>query len=122
MRPVNLLLLLVELKGALEGGEQVRVALLCILLLVVTVIIRLIELGVYSAESLYETHGGKSLAFEVQACEELLCGLSHYATAVTKCLASTQRFLIVLQSILQLVDSLETLDSGVHVACVSEVL
>ena len=122
MSPVYLLLLLVELKGALERGQQVRVALLCILLLMVTVIISLIELGVYSAESLYETHGGKSLTFEIQACEELLGGLSHYATAVTKCLPSTQWFLIVLQSILQLVDPLKTLNSGVHIACVSEVL
>ena len=118
---VDLLVLGAELERILEGGEQVRVALLGVLLLVVPVVIRLVELRVDRAEGLHETHRGEGLSLEVQAGEELLGSFSQHAAAISESLACSQRLLIFLQCFLKLVNPLETLDSRVHIARVAQV-
>jgi ABC-type sugar transport system permease subunit len=61
-----------QLESVFESCEYGRVALLCILLFMVTMVISLVELRVCHSESLYELDWGKGLTLEVKVGEETL--------------------------------------------------
>ena len=83
------------------------------------VVISLVKLRVDLAERMHEVVRGKGLSLEVQVGEEGLASLGEDLAPVES-LASL--VWVSLQSVFELVDTLEALDCRVHIAGVAQVL
>ena len=84
------------------------------------VIIGLVELGINHSESLHEAQGREGLTFGLKVCEKLFSSCCHQLGWITSTHA-TETSLVCLESVFQLINSLQALYGRIHVACVPQI-